>query len=281
MDNFKDFQGKDLDDCIRLAREYFNAPREKLEIEFIQDAKSGIFGIVGARKAKIRARRARLPRAENPEPQTEREPAPRQSAPFSPPPEPCPAPESETIANVETDDDYSPEDDGEKLAVHPLDELDREKLEAVALETARQLINPIAGREAPIKLEFERGLVIIRVEWEGDAGLLIGRDGQTLAAAQYLAARIISKAMNAAFRVRVDIGDYRARQEDKLRALAKNLAEKARQNGRSYATRPLSSYHRRIVHLCLQDDPYVQTRSSGDGPLKRVLVAPRRQNGRS
>ena len=60
MDNFKEFQGKDLDDCIRQALTFFNAPREKLEIELIQDAKSGIFGIVGARKAKIRAKRAKV-----------------------------------------------------------------------------------------------------------------------------------------------------------------------------------------------------------------------------
>lgn len=60
MDGFKEFQGKDLDDAIREACEYFNAAREKLEIEIVEDAKSGIFGIVGARKAKVRARRVEL-----------------------------------------------------------------------------------------------------------------------------------------------------------------------------------------------------------------------------
>ncbi|WP_302548919.1 Jag N-terminal domain-containing protein, partial [uncultured Desulfovibrio sp.] len=43
MDGFKEFQGKDLDDAIREACEYFNAAREKLEIEIVEDAKSGIF----------------------------------------------------------------------------------------------------------------------------------------------------------------------------------------------------------------------------------------------
>ena len=60
MDGFKEFQGKDLDAAIQDACLYFNASRERLEIEILQDAKSGIFGIVGARKAKIRARRACL-----------------------------------------------------------------------------------------------------------------------------------------------------------------------------------------------------------------------------
>ena len=60
MDGFKEFQGKDLDSAIKDACSYFDARREQLEIEILQDAKSGIFGIVGARKAKIRARRVRL-----------------------------------------------------------------------------------------------------------------------------------------------------------------------------------------------------------------------------
>ncbi|WP_300832002.1 Jag N-terminal domain-containing protein, partial [uncultured Bilophila sp.] len=60
MDDFKEFQGKSLDEAIRAACAYFDAPREKLEIDIIQDAKNGIFGLVGARKALIRARRAQL-----------------------------------------------------------------------------------------------------------------------------------------------------------------------------------------------------------------------------
>ena len=48
MDDFKEFQGKSLDEAIRAACSYFDAQREKLEIDIIQDAKNGIFGLVGA-----------------------------------------------------------------------------------------------------------------------------------------------------------------------------------------------------------------------------------------
>ena len=60
MDDFKEFQGKSLDEAIRAACSYFDAQREKLEIDIVQDAKNGIFGLVGARKAIVRARRAQL-----------------------------------------------------------------------------------------------------------------------------------------------------------------------------------------------------------------------------
>ena len=62
MDDFKEFQGKSLDEAIRAACSYFDAQREKLEIDIIQDAKNGIFGLVGARKAIVRPRRAQLKR---------------------------------------------------------------------------------------------------------------------------------------------------------------------------------------------------------------------------
>ena len=61
MSDSKEFLGKTLDAAISAACAYYDAPREKLEIDIIEDAKSGIFGIVGARKARIHARMAMLP----------------------------------------------------------------------------------------------------------------------------------------------------------------------------------------------------------------------------
>ena len=61
MSDSKEFLGKTLDAAIAEACSYYDVPREKLEIEIIEDAKTGIFGIVGARKAKIRAKLASLP----------------------------------------------------------------------------------------------------------------------------------------------------------------------------------------------------------------------------
>ena len=40
MDDFKEFQGKSLDEAIRAACSYFDAQREKLEIDIVQDAKT-------------------------------------------------------------------------------------------------------------------------------------------------------------------------------------------------------------------------------------------------
>ena len=61
MSESKEFLGKTLDAAIAEACSFYDCAREKLEIDIIEDAKTGIFGIVGARKARIRASLASLP----------------------------------------------------------------------------------------------------------------------------------------------------------------------------------------------------------------------------
>ena len=298
MDQFKEFQGKDLDECIKEACAFFDLPREKLEVEIVQDARTGIFGIVGARKAKIRVRRLNLqnmqtlldgaknaPVEENAGERTAKH-APRPER-KRPEPEPGhssrPARFQKGREQEPKQQDGSHEDkleeatDFDSYPATPFEDLDKARLEEQAREVISRLLTPIAGREVNADVDLRHGTVRAKVEWEGDAGLLIGREGQTLAALQYLAGRILSRSFQASVRVQLEIGDYKSRQDNKLKEIALALAEKAKSTGRSWSTRPLTSYHRRVIHMVLQDDPGVMTRSSGDGPLKRVVIAPRRE----
>ena len=78
--------------------------------------------------------------------------------------------------------------------------------------------------------------------------------------------------MGASIPLQLDAGEYRERQDEKLREMARQLARRVHETGRPHSTRPLSSYHRRVVHMTLQDDLEIQTRSKGEGPLKRVVL---------
>ena len=53
--DFLDFEGKDPEDAISQAATYFNVPQEELEIEIVSLGSSGLFGLLGGKKAKIRA----------------------------------------------------------------------------------------------------------------------------------------------------------------------------------------------------------------------------------
>lgn len=50
-----EFEGKTVDEALEKAVEFFNAPKEKLSIEVISDGSQGLFGLIGSKKAKIKA----------------------------------------------------------------------------------------------------------------------------------------------------------------------------------------------------------------------------------
>ncbi|HWR04916.1 MAG TPA: R3H domain-containing nucleic acid-binding protein, partial [Humidesulfovibrio sp.] len=154
--------------------------------------------------------------------------------------------------------------------------LDQAKLEEVAREVTGKLLEPLV-ENAKVAVELLHDRVCVRIEDPENSGLLIGREGQTLASIQYLVNRLVSKRMDASVRVQIDAGDYRENQDERLRQIARHLADKAMATGRTQSTRPMSSYHRRVVHLTLQDDEHVFTRSKGEGSMKRVLIMTKRK----
>lgn len=361
MSESKEFLGKTLDAAIAEACAYYDVPREKLEIDIIEDAKTGIFGIVGARKAKIRARLAKLPdfmqnplQQEKPERQEgrrrgrgerrrektespegakeetrERKESVREKRQDDEKERETPAQEERVLPAIRTagvpalapavettagevpaaeeaqDEADAPAEEAPRsrrsrqnrssrkesaqkneeadalestLPRIPLAELDQERLAGTTKNIVSRLVAPVLDVDAEnvdLSLEIGEDRVQVSVKSE-DTGLLIGRDGQNLAAVQYLASRMITRAMGSQVRLQVDAGDYHVRQDSRLQELALSLAEKVKATGKVQTTRPLSAYQRRVIHLALQDDPDVQTRSSGDGPLKHVVILRRK-----
>lgn len=170
---------------------------------------------------------------------------------------------------------YGEEENG---APQGIGHLDQALLEQVALEVTTKILAPLS-EEAKISVQLLHDRVLVRIDDPDNSGLLIGREGQTLASIQYLVNRLVSKRMDASVRVQIDTGDYRENQDEKLRQIARHLADKATASGRTQSTRPMSSYHRRVVHLTLQEDEFVFTRSKGEGAMKRVLIVPKRPGG--
>ncbi len=111
------------------------------------------------------------------------------------------------------------------------------------------------------------------VEMKGEQmGILIGKRGQTLDALQYLANRVANKHQDGYVRVKLDTENYRARREETLKYLAKNIAHKVKRNRRPVVLEPMNPYERRIIHSALQSDPYVTTHSEGEEPYRKVVV---------
>ncbi|HET7904769.1 MAG TPA: R3H domain-containing nucleic acid-binding protein [Candidatus Eisenbacteria bacterium] len=104
--------------------------------------------------------------------------------------------------------------------------------------------------------------------------LLIGPDGETLAALQHILTRMIRSRMpdSAPPRLEVDVAGFRDKQIEGLRAMARGLADEVLRGAPEATTDPLPASERRIVHLEVAESPGLETVTVGDGYYKRVIV---------
>lgn len=124
--------------------------------------------------------------------------------------------------------------------------------------------------EEPVVREGE-----IYINLEGsDAGLIIGKRGDTLNALQLLIQSAVAKRFPQSVRVVLDASKYRERRRAAIIQMALNAADKARTQKRLVRLRNLTASERRIVHMTLQNDPTVFTLSEGEGENRVVVVAP-------
>jgi spoIIIJ-associated protein len=147
-----------------------------------------------------------------------------------------------------------------------------EILRLMGIKAAVQRKRSVNGDEAILAIQAE------------NSGLLIGRKGQTLEALQYLVTRIAGERRGSEEpHVVVDIEGYRERRRKSLEDMALRLGEKAKRQRKTVTVDALSAADRRIIHAALQDDPWVSTKSLGQGSYRRLLIIPegdrRRQEG--
>ena len=147
------------------------------------------------------------------------------------------------------------------------------------LETAKETLENIISLipvKATINAKQSDGKIVLNIE--GDtSGLLIGRKGKTLDALQYIVNMAVNKTSENKMRVVVDSENYRQRRIESLSQLALKLADKAKRFNKSFSTGLLNPHDRRIVHLALKNEEKLETRSRGEGLLKKVIIAPKKR----
>ncbi len=192
----------------------------------------------------------------NPEDSTD-DPVPSSEEPPSTSPEP--APENKTA---------SPEPP-------PVVDVTRESID-LGLETLQKMADLIT-EGATVEALTHRDHLTLKITG-GNAGILIGRKGQTLDAMQFLTDKIINRKSEARVRVKVDVEGYIETRKSNLKHLALKMAEKAKKTGKPATINQMSAQDRRIVHLTLKDDNRVRTQSMGDGYYRRLVIFPKKKN---
>lgn len=130
------------------------------------------------------------------------------------------------------------------------------------------------GATAETTVEIDGSDIEVRVSGAG-LGLLVGHGGRTLMAVQDLA-RVASQRRlgDHETRLRIDVGDYRAKRAEALSRFAVAVANEVLESGTSRALEPMQSADRKVVHDALAEVDGVSSRSEGDDPVRRVVISP-------
>lgn len=123
--------------------------------------------------------------------------------------------------------------------------------------------------------ETKNNTIYLEVVGSKDLGLVIGKEGSTLNALQFLLSNILTKKYQKRVFVHVDANDYKAKQEQEIIAAATDAADVAEREGVQIVLDPMTSAERRLVHTILGERTGIETFSRGEGPNRQVVVSPK------
>lgn len=157
------------------------------------------------------------------------------------------------------------------------DEAKNDAPKSVDLDYAKSYLSEILKglniSDAKIDAVYENGVVTMDLECE-DFGIVIGRRGETLDSIQYLLSLAMKKKSGGYVRVSINVGDYREKRNETLRALARKHAGYVQRTGRRYTFEPMNPYERRIIHTTVQEIDGIESRSIGFNQDRRVVIEP-------
>ncbi len=286
LQDFKEFEGKTVEKATENACEHFGVSENEIDIEILTRGSTGLFGL-GGRKAKIKARLK--PGAVSPTvhsqstsddtthdntEKTEAIPSNNSEEPYI-----KSSQEKQFHEHENKKSDYKPyqyNNDNEDNFYNKSNIITEEHV-----ETARTFITELmakAGLSPDIKVEEYHNRISIELTGE-DISIIIGREGQTLDAIEYMIRRMMVKKLGCIVKLTIDAGGYRAKREQSLSQIARKNASRAKRTGKPVTMNPMGPRDRRTVHIALRSFHGVRTKSIGDGDMKKIVILPlRRQN---
>lgn len=159
----------------------------------------------------------------------------------------------------------------------PIEELTpetRQQLEEVTSEVLGRLIaNMQVQVDAYVLDDLRDGSLVFEIEGE-DAGLLIGRRGDTLRDLQSIVRLLVGRRLERRPNIIIDVEQYQDRRRNRLQDLAERAARNATRTGEE-RLEPMSSDERRLIHIALKEHPNVVTESEGEDDDRHVVVKAR------
>ncbi|MFA5181563.1 MAG: RNA-binding cell elongation regulator Jag/EloR [Syntrophales bacterium] len=288
--NMTEIEGKTIDEAIEKACSEFGVPREKLNIEIVSEGSQGFFGL-GSKRAKIRARLLSIHMEEE-----SLEKPVTKATPVQPVVDaviPHVRKEGKPVKREASREQAREiiKEPAREISKEPARETGKETFRETIQETddelamkAKTLLSGILERmniEAPVTAETREEAIVLNIQGDG-GGLLIGKRGQNLDALQYIVNKATNRSGDDRKMIIIDTEAYRKRREDALVSLAERLGQKVKKTKKAVTVSHMNAHDRRIIHLTLQTDSSLTTKSRGEGEYRKIIIMPSRsERGRA
>lgn len=256
-------EGETLDAAIHKALSLLGVERDKVSLDVLAEEKAGMLGF-GRQNARVRATVRQAVTGVPADEEAEADP-PAPAAATEQPPEAEPAETAKPLTAPTEPAAAAPAPTGERVG----------EVRKASVESLTRILD-LMGMSAEVAVEPGGDPSELRLDIRGESSaLLIGRRGQTLEALQHMVGRIVADRVGPEPpQPVVDVEGYRGRRVRTLEDMALRLGEKAKRSRTTQEMEALNAADRRIVHMALKDDPWLTTRSLGQGPFRRLLIVP-------
>jgi len=207
----------------------------------ISHGSTGIFGLVGRKKAKINVS---VPEVKKPEEKRPEKKIDNKEA------------DKESFDNKESELSENNVQTGKEVLQKIIDSITEDAKITIVERSNKTIYNVVGGNPA----------------------LLIGKKGKTLEAIQLIVEKVINKKNEKRSRTLVDIEGYMEKRNSYLKSLAKRLADKCKRFGKPVSLEEMNAHDRRIIHITLRGDKEIGTRSKGEGVLRKIVIFPKKSS---
>ncbi len=257
--------GTDIDTAVELALEELNCSRDEVTVEVLEESTKGFLGL-GSKLAKVRVEKkndsqVNIKEESHTEEKIENREIKKEITPVE---KNIITEKVESEPKLETEREYQkPERRNNKRSADDADEIK-------AKEFVQDIISHM-GLDLSIHSIDHAEDVNINIKGT-DAGILIGKSGQTLNAFQYITNQVVNKGKGNNARVIIDVDNFRKKRADSLEALSRRTAEKVIASKRSIRLEPMNAFERMVIHNTIGELDDVNSRSEGKEPYRRVII---------
>ena len=293
-----EFTGKTVEEATAKALAELQVARGEVNVDVLSEGSKGIFGI-GAKEARILVTKLygemtepevdeEIAKADSIVPREELTEASERQAQMSAGLEAATGievqneePVIETSATVEEEPQAAEEKAGadaaendEAVTNHRAQSAFSADEQAETAQRAKAFLQSVTdamGLDVMIEKRLTTERILLQLHGRG-LGVLIGKHGKTLDSWQYLTNLAANQSGRGRYFVMLDVEDYRERRQATLESLAIRMANRVKRSQRPLVLEPMNAYERKIIHLTLQDDPDVYTKSEGELDNRHLVI---------